>query len=196
MDSNTDLSITDYQLYLLNSMQPPEDLLTQCLAKLGCTAEEMPVRAKKVSRAVPIVPGYAKNIRSMLSQARLSADEIPKGTMTLYRLPLWPSLNFAVLINEEHDAFIRADFIRPSDSSETPVFQPWRFLEGDINSYFGRVKMLADFGHYVTYGVDDETLQEPLHLRFGWGLLQEIKRLRDFEDLQSDLDDIPAWDQG
>jgi hypothetical protein len=53
--------------------------------------------------------------------------------------------------------------------------------------------MLANWGHHVTYGVDNEDLPEPLHLRFGWGLLQEVKQMSDFGDLQEDLDDIPDW---
>lgn len=166
--------IVDFQLYLLQTMDAPQDLLHGALDLLGADTAAMADRAARVSPLLRPRPGMAQELKAFLAGARAS-DVIGDADSARYSFPVWPELQFLVKYDPSGFALARAGFVRMRQDSGAPrsVPTPWEFVKTDLETGFDDITEVDAWGHYETCTATDVTTRKRCFLRFGWALLQE-----------------------
>ena len=171
-----DLSVVDFQLYLLKTMMPPESLCTPALEKLGRSVDDMLASSEAVSRATPLTFGQAQRIKSILSEALAGTLSGADRETFVYRLSLWwPQYTFLVSPDESGELLYKAEFGKGADYRPESQIAPWNFLEMDLADTFDEVRELDVWSAYSSYFARERSSGQRYFLRFGWGLLQEME---------------------
>ncbi|KDN82421.1 hypothetical protein [Kitasatospora cheerisanensis] len=170
--------IIDFQLYLLNTMDAPRELLHGALTVLRVDAATVDGRAEHASQLLRPRPGLAQELRAVLATAGTpgSAASGADGSAgpAYYSFAAWPELRFQVEFDPSGFALARAGFVRARAGSAPAEVAPWKFLTADLETGFDEVEEVDVWGHYETYTATDAATGERCFLRFGWGLLQEV----------------------
>lgn len=170
--------VLDFQLYLLKTMDPPDQLLAAALERLGSTRAEMKDRYEAVSPMMALMSGSSANLRSLLAAAVVDKTLEAGGEKLIYSFGLWPRFNFGIRFVDQGEFVSRAAFERkPQGPAFARPIHVWNFLTNDLSNHFGNVKEIDAWGHYETFLADDLDDGRKYFLRFGWGLLQEMESL-------------------
>jgi hypothetical protein len=175
------LDLTDFQLFLLKSMEPPEQLLASSLRELGRGLGDMMESHDLISLLMRHGPDYAENVRRILGDDAAGVTGEAGNSDIEYRrvLPLWPSYTFHASFDPSGQWLLRAGFIHTPGSREEYDPVPWRLLEDDLPQVFGHVHELDAWGSYASYSAVDIRQGGRRFLRFSWRMLQEINELHD-----------------
>jgi hypothetical protein len=166
------LGVTEFQLYLLKTMQPIRSLLDPALAALNCDKDKMLAGAEAVSRSImPGKGGSAHTLKTILNDTLIEKSHGRESDTFLYLLPLWKEFAFRLEL-DDLPFMRRVEFIRYTASEEE--IAPWKFLELDVEERFDEVREIDSWGTYNSYTVRDPGSGDQLFLRFSWGLLQEV----------------------
>ncbi|TVT55836.1 hypothetical protein FNH05_08950 [Amycolatopsis rhizosphaerae] len=173
-----DIDAVDFELYLLDSMKPPVDLLSQTLKRLGQTKGEMEERCGKVSQIMRQFANAADSFRSILRENLLAEWSRIQQGIYLYHLPLWWEFAFELSLDSSGRYIENMRFQKhPARGLAGESVAPWKFLEVDLAASFDQIREGDSWGHYKSYLARDRKSDKWHFLRFGWGLLQEVKEL-------------------
>jgi hypothetical protein len=175
-----DLGVVDFQLYLLETMMLPESRLTPALEELGFSVDDMLASYEAVSRLTKLRPGQARRFKSIINEVLLGTLNVADRETSVYKLPLWwPKFTFLVSIDDSGEFLYRAEFGKGPDYRPEGQVAPWEFLEMDLVDKFDEVRDIDLWSSYASYFARDRSLGQRYFLRFGWGLLQEMKIAED-----------------
>lgn len=173
MTSNN-LGVTEFQLYLLKTMQPIQSLLDPALSALNCGKDQMLADAEAVSKSImPGKGGSAHALKTILNDALIEHSRGTGSDIFLYHLPLWKEFAFRLEL-DDLPFMKRVEFVRYTDFKEE--IAPWRLLELDVKERFDEVREVDSWGTYNSYTARDPRVGDQIFLRFSWGLLQEVTR--------------------
>lgn len=170
--------VDDFQLYLLKTMDPPDQLLAAALDRLRYSRGEMRERYEKISRMTKLISGCVGELKDVLADALVDKAPEGQGEKRRYSLPLWPKYYFGIIFSNQDEFIKQAAFERrlPALDLVDPV-GVWDFLVTDLADMFGNIEEIDVWGHYETFLADNLRDGRKYFLRFGWGLLQEIELL-------------------
>ncbi|WP_405166534.1 hypothetical protein OG203_16435 [Nocardia sp. NBC_01499] len=170
----------DFQLYLLKTMDPPESLLTTALAELGCSIDDMDASLENIQRSTQLsLGGSAEKIRTMLSEVCVSSPARPDHQAYAYNFPLWPEFDVVLTFDPSGKVLSNAEFVRFTGHYTESGITPWNFTERDLVGNFDQITRTETWGSYATYNARDTDRDQWYRLRFGWGLLQDIRLRKD-----------------
>lgn len=173
-----DLGVLEFQLYVLESMRPPESFLAPALAALGRTGPEMLDASEAVGAAIRPMTGSPRRITEILSGARWDMPSLEGPHISVYALPLWPDFYFHVELMAEADWIWCAEFRRHGARKPADRVAPWEFVRSDLADAFDAVEEVDLWSPYGSYSAHDRESGRRYFLRFGWGLLQEMEAYR------------------
>ncbi|MFI7002333.1 hypothetical protein [Nocardia sp. NPDC050175] len=174
--SSDGLGIVDFQLYLLKTMDPPEALLTAALAELGCSIDDMEVSLENIQSATQLWRGgSAGEIVTMLSDVCVSAPTGAGHQTYAYNFPLWPEFDVVLTFDPLVRVLSNAQFVRFTGHYSESGVRAWNFTERDLVENFDQITRTEVWGSYATYNARDTDRDQWCRLRFGWGLLQDIR---------------------
>ncbi|MFD8141745.1 hypothetical protein [Streptomyces sp. NPDC059708] len=170
------LSPAEYQLYLLETMDPPPEVLNRILGEIGCSQERMEQESERVRSAIRMPAGAAGRTRDILKDVRTHQEQ--DGLVERYSFPLWPDYEFEVEYHWAWEFFMRHAFVRaPESASPTGQPTPWTWLKDEALAQYEDVKELTLWLPYETYDVLNPKDGKRYFLRFGWHVLQEIDEM-------------------
>ncbi|MFF4645964.1 hypothetical protein [Streptomyces sp. NPDC001389] len=171
-----DLNSTEYQLYLLKTMDPQPETLERALTDTGFSIDEMEQNAERVKSTILMPSGSAGRTRGILSDVRTHQER--DGLVERYKFPLWPDYEFEVEYHSAWDFFMRLWFLRaPGSDSPTGQPTPWTWLKDEVLAQYEDVKELMLWLPYETYDALNPQDGKRYFLRFGWHVLQEIEEM-------------------
>ncbi|WP_194838785.1 hypothetical protein [Nocardia sp. XZ_19_369] len=174
--SSDGFGVKDFQLYLLKTMDPPESLLTTALAEMGCSIDDMDASLENIQKATWLsLGGSAEKIVTMLSEVCVSAPARSDHKVYAYNLPLWPEFDFVATFDLSGKVLSHSEFVRFAGRGPETGATPWDFTERDLVGNFDQITRTEDWGSYTTYHARDTASDQWYWLRFGWGLLQDIR---------------------
>ncbi|MEU8435455.1 hypothetical protein AB0F18_21565 [Streptomyces sp. NPDC029216] len=174
--TQSDLDSTEYQLYLLKTMDPQPEILDRALTEIGFSKDQMEQEWERVKSVILMPSGSAGRTRDILRDVRTHQEQ--DGLVERYKFPLWPDYELEIEYHSAGDFFMRLWFVR-APGSRPPVGQPtpWTWLKDEVLAQYQDVKELTLWLPYETYDVLNPQDGKRYFLRFGWHVLQEIEEM-------------------